>query len=42
MKLIELNKICKTYHMGDISVPVLKGVSLRVASGELVALMGAL
>jgi ABC-type lipoprotein export system ATPase subunit len=41
MKLIELNKICKTYHMGDISVPVLKGVSLRVASGELVALMGA-
>jgi len=41
VKLIELNKICKTYHMGDISVPVLKGVSLKVASGELVALMGA-
>ena len=41
MELIELNKICKTYHMGDISVPVLKGVSLKVASGELVALMGA-
>jgi ABC-type lipoprotein export system ATPase subunit len=41
MELIELRKICKTYRMGDIEVPVLKGVSLRVAQGELVALMGA-
>lgn len=39
--IIELQDICKTYHMGDIAVPVLKGVSLAVAQGELVALMGA-
>jgi ABC-type lipoprotein export system ATPase subunit len=41
MELIELQNICKTYHMGDIDVPVLKDVSLTVAQGELVALMGA-
>ncbi len=41
MELIELNHIYKTYHMGDITVPVLKGVSLKIARGELVALMGA-
>jgi ABC-type lipoprotein export system ATPase subunit len=41
MKLIKLHQICKTYHMGDIDVPVLRDVSLTVARGELVALMGA-
>jgi len=41
MELIELRHICKTYQMGDLDVPVLKGVSLIVARGELVALMGA-
>jgi ABC-type lipoprotein export system ATPase subunit len=41
MELIELQNICKTYHMGDIDVPVLKDVSLTVPRGELVALMGA-
>ncbi|HRU04539.1 MAG TPA: ABC transporter ATP-binding protein [Candidatus Brocadiia bacterium] len=40
MELIELKDIRKTYQMGDIAVPVLKGVSLTVARGELVALMG--
>lgn len=39
--MIELRDICKTYHLGEISVPVLRNVSLRVARGELVALMGA-
>ena len=38
--IIELQDIRKTYQMGDIAVPVLKGISLRVAHGELVALMG--
>jgi ABC-type lipoprotein export system ATPase subunit len=38
--IIELQDIRKTYHMGDIAVPVLKGVSLSIAKGELVALMG--
>ena len=41
MELIELHNIYKTYHIGDIAVPVLKGVSLKIARGELVALMGA-
>ena len=40
MQLIELRDIYKTYHLGEVDVPVLKGVSLVVAQGELVALMG--
>jgi ABC-type lipoprotein export system ATPase subunit len=39
--LIELSDICKTYQMGDVAVPVLKGITLAIARGELVALMGA-
>jgi ABC-type lipoprotein export system ATPase subunit len=39
--IIELDDICKTYRMGDISVPVLRDVSLTVSRGEMVALMGA-
>ena len=41
MEWIELRNLFKTYHMGDIDVPVLRGISLTVARGELVALMGA-
>jgi len=41
MHLIELQDINKTYHMGALDVPVLKGISLTVDKGELVALMGA-
>jgi macrolide transport system ATP-binding/permease protein len=41
MKLIELRHIYKTYQLGEIAVPVLKGVSLDVSQGEFVALMGA-
>ena len=41
MHLIEINDLYKTYHVGEIDVPVLKGVSLRVGRGELVALTGA-
>ena len=40
MKLIELKDIYKTYHLGEIDVPVLKGVSLSISRGEFVALMG--
>jgi ABC-type lipoprotein export system ATPase subunit len=39
--LIQLNDIHKTYHLGEIDLPVLKGVSLTIARGELVTLMGA-
>jgi ABC-type lipoprotein export system ATPase subunit len=41
MKLIVLKDICKTYYLGEVDVPVLKGVSMEIASGEMVALMGA-
>ena len=41
MELIRLEDIYKTYHVGEVDVPVLKGVSLRIDRGELVALMGA-
>ncbi len=40
MKLIELKDINKTYQLGEIDLPVLKGVSLSVSRGEFVALMG--
>jgi ABC-type lipoprotein export system ATPase subunit len=41
MKLITLRNVHKTYHLGEIDVPVLKGISMSIADGELVALMGA-
>ena len=41
MELIELRNIYKTYYLGEVDLPVLKGVSLSVSRGELVALMGA-
>ncbi len=40
MELIRLDDIRKTYHLGELDVPVLKGVSLSIARGEMVALMG--
>jgi ABC-type lipoprotein export system ATPase subunit len=41
MQFIEMRDIYKTYHLGSVDVPVLRGVSLAVARGEMVALMGA-
>src|SRR5262245_49503849 len=41
MELIKIKDIYKTYHLGEVDVPVLKGVSLNIESGEMVALMGA-
>src|ERR1700722_16376678 len=41
MELITLKDIHKTYYLGDVDVPVLKGVSLEIKKGEMVALMGA-
>jgi putative ABC transport system ATP-binding protein len=39
--MIELQDITKIYRMGDIEVPALRGVSLSVQTGEMVALIGA-
>jgi ABC-type lipoprotein export system ATPase subunit len=41
MELITLKDIYKTYYLGEVDVPVLKGVSLEIRQGEMVALMGA-
>lgn len=41
MAFIELRGITKTYRLGEIDVPVLKGISLSIDRGEMVALMGA-
>src|SRR3954447_17892805 len=40
MDLIRIDDLYKTYHLGEIDVPVLKGVSLTIERGEIVALMG--
>lgn len=40
MSLIELKNIHKTYRMGEVDVPVLRGLSLSITHGEMVALMG--
>src|SRR5215470_16066158 len=41
MELIRLDNIKKTYHLGEVDVPVLNGISFTINRGELVALMGA-
>jgi putative ABC transport system ATP-binding protein len=39
--MIELENITKIYQMGKVEVPALKGVTLSVQQGEMVALIGA-
>jgi ABC-type lipoprotein export system ATPase subunit len=41
MDLIKLDDIRKIYRLGEIEVPVLKGITLTIERGEMVALMGA-
>jgi ABC-type lipoprotein export system ATPase subunit len=40
MDLVRLQDVCKTYRRGEIQIPVLRGVSMQVQRGELVALVG--
>ncbi len=40
MDLIELQDVHKTYFLGEVELPVLLGVSLNIARGEFVSLMG--
>ncbi len=39
--MIELKNITKVYHLGEIDLPVLKGISLCIKDGEFVSLTGA-
>jgi len=41
VELIRLEDLCKSYQRVTMEIPVLQGVSLRIARGELVALVGA-
>ena len=38
--MIEIQDLTKTYHLGSVEVPALRGVSFRVERGEVVAIMG--
>ena len=38
--LIELNKIVKTYRMGNYDVPALRGINLQINPNEYIAVMG--
>jgi macrolide transport system ATP-binding/permease protein len=40
VELVELHNIHKVYQMGEIAMPVLRGISLKISRGEYVALMG--
>jgi macrolide transport system ATP-binding/permease protein len=41
MAIIELQDIYKTYEIGEIRIPVLRGITLSINQGDFVALMGA-
>ena len=38
--VIQIEDLTKVYTMGSVEVPALRGVSLEVAGGEMVAIMG--
>ena len=38
--MIAVTDLCKIYHMGDVEVPALCGVSFNIARGEFVAIIG--
>jgi len=38
--LIEVQNLTKTYTMGDVEVQALRGITLTIAEGEMVAIMG--
>jgi putative ABC transport system ATP-binding protein len=39
--MIWLESITKTYHLGEVDVPILKGIQLSIEEGEYVSIMGA-
>src|SRR6476620_200849 len=41
MSVLEIDQLAKTYYLGDEVIQALRGVSLSVEAGQLVAIMGA-
>ncbi len=39
--MIEMKNITKSYRLGEVDVPILKGIDLYIAEGEYVSIMGA-
>jgi putative ABC transport system ATP-binding protein len=39
--MIKLENITKIYHMGNVEVPALRGITMNINQGEMVALIGA-
>ena len=39
-EVIRVENLYKTYHMGDVEVPALRGINLTIDRGEFVAVMG--
>ena len=39
-KVVEVKDLVKTYQMGDIQVNALRGLSMSVKEGEVIAIMG--
>jgi putative ABC transport system ATP-binding protein len=39
--MITMNNITKNYQLGEVDVPILKGINLHIAAGEYISIMGA-
>jgi putative ABC transport system ATP-binding protein len=39
-EVIRIENLCKTYRMGDVEVPALRGINLTIKRSEFVAIMG--
>ena len=40
MAFVEFRDVCKTYHMGDVEVRAVDGMSFTIERGELVVIVG--
>lgn len=38
--LLEVRDVYKTYHVGEVDVPAVRGISLRIHAGEFIAIIG--